>query len=50
MSESHALEPYFTTTALQWIADGPYVLNLQVAPFMIDAAPSRPILLPLLPT
>lgn len=31
------------------IADGPYLLNLQVAPFMIDAAPSRPILLPLTP-
>jgi arylformamidase len=31
------------------IADGPYLLNLQVAPFAIDAAPSRPILLPLLP-
>ena len=29
------------------IADGAYLLNLQVAPFMIDAAPSRPILLPL---
>jgi arylformamidase len=26
------------------IADGPYLLNLQVAPFMTDAAPSRPIL------
>jgi arylformamidase len=31
------------------IADGAYLLNLQVAPFMIDAAPSRPILLPLSP-
>jgi kynurenine formamidase len=31
------------------IADGWYVLNLQLAPFMADAAPSRPILLPLLP-
>jgi hypothetical protein len=31
------------------IADGPYLLNLQVAPFVIDAAPSRPILLPLSP-
>lgn len=29
------------------VVDGPYLLNLQVAPFMIDAAPSRPILLPL---
>ncbi len=31
------------------VADGVYLLNLQVAPFMIDAAPSRPILLPLSP-
>jgi arylformamidase len=31
------------------IADGPYLLNLQVAPFVADAAPSRPILFPLLP-
>ena len=31
------------------VADGPYLLNLQVAPFVIDAAPSRPILLPLTP-
>lgn len=31
------------------VADGPYMLNLQVAPFMIDAAPSRPVLLPLSP-
>jgi arylformamidase len=29
------------------IADGPYLLNLQVAPFATDAAPSRPILMPL---
>jgi arylformamidase len=32
------------------IADGQYLLNLQVAPFVTDAAPSRPILFPLLPT
>jgi kynurenine formamidase len=31
------------------IADGVYLLNLQVAPFVADAAPSRPILLPLEP-
>lgn len=31
------------------VTDGPYLLNLQVAPFVIDAAPSRPILLPLSP-
>jgi hypothetical protein len=29
------------------IPDGPYLLNLQVAPFVADAAPSRPILYPL---
>ncbi len=29
------------------IADGPYLLNLQIAPFMSDAAPSRPLLYPL---
>jgi arylformamidase len=32
------------------IVDGAYLLNLQVAPFVTDAAPSRPILFPLLPT
>jgi hypothetical protein len=32
------------------IADGHYLLNLQVAPFVADAAPSRPILLPLTPS
>ena len=31
------------------VADGAYLLNLQVPPFMSDAAPSRPILLPLTP-
>lgn len=31
------------------VADGPYLLNLQIPPFMSDAAPSRPILLPLTP-
>jgi arylformamidase len=31
------------------IADGEYLLNLQIAPFMTDAAPSRPILLSLEP-
>lgn len=30
------------------IADGLYVLNLQVPPFMLDAAPSRPILFPVM--
>jgi kynurenine formamidase len=32
------------------IADGWYVLNLQIAPFLADAAPSRPLLMPLLPS
>jgi kynurenine formamidase len=31
------------------VSDGSYLLNLQVAPFVMDAAPSRPILLPLSP-
>ena len=31
------------------VPDGAYLLNLQVPPFMIDAAPSRPVLLPLSP-
>jgi kynurenine formamidase len=31
------------------VADGMYLLNLQVAPFMADAAPSRPVLYPLIP-
>jgi hypothetical protein len=29
------------------VADGSYLLNLQIAPFLADAAPSRPILYPL---
>jgi arylformamidase len=29
------------------VADGHYLLNLQVAPFTVDAAPSRPILYPM---
>ena len=35
---------------LDSIPDGQYLLNLQVAPFVADAAPSRPVLLPLLPS
>lgn len=42
-----------TITELAFIDDsvaaGPYLLNLQVAPFEADAAPSRPIVLPLTP-
>jgi kynurenine formamidase len=48
---AHALRRSATVTELAFIedgiADGPYLLNLQVAPFVADAAPSRPILLPL---
>ena len=32
----------------QGIVDGPYLLNLQVAPLDLDAAPSRPVVYPLL--
>jgi arylformamidase len=43
--------PDATITELAYIADsivdGPYLLNLQVAPFASDAAPSRPVLFPL---
>lgn len=48
-----ATRPNATVTELAYIAndipDGRYLLNLQVAPFVADAAPSRPILLPLTP-
>jgi arylformamidase len=50
-SAATATRPNATITEMAYIddsvADGPYLLNLQVAPFVIDAAPSRPILLPL---
>lgn len=49
-----AARPYATVTELAYVpntvADGHYLLNLQIAPFTADAAPSRPILLPLQPT
>ena len=52
-SAEHAKRPSATVTELAFIddsiADGQYLLNLQVAPFVADAAPSRPILLPLTP-
>ncbi|MFT4926833.1 MAG: arylformamidase [Phenylobacterium sp.] len=32
------------------ISDGLYLLNLQIAPFELDAAPSRPMLIPLSPS
>jgi kynurenine formamidase len=47
-----AMRPNATITELAYIdsaiADGLYLLNLQVAPFSADAAPSRPILYPVL--
>jgi arylformamidase len=51
---AQATRPNATVTELAFIedsiADGQYLLNLQVAPFVADAAPSRPILLPLTPS
>lgn len=51
---AQATRPQATITELAYIddavADGAYLLNLQVAPFQADAAPSRPLLLPLLPS
>lgn len=48
-----ALRGQCTITELAYIddsiADGTYLLNLQVPPFAADAAPSRPILYPLKP-
>lgn len=53
-SAAQASRPTATVTELAFIddsiADGHYLLNLQVAPFVADAAPSRPILLPLTPS
>lgn len=50
-SAAQAQRPGATITELAYvddtIADGFYLLNLQVAPFDADAAPSRPILYPL---
>ena len=48
-----ATRPTATITELAYIddaiEDGLYVLNLQIPPFDSDAAPSRPLLLPLIP-
>ena len=45
--------PHATVTELAYVpdrlADGPYLLNLQIAPFVADAAPSRPLLYPVVP-
>ena len=52
-SAASATREHATITEMAFIddaiLDGPYLLNLQVAPFVIDAAPSRPILLALSP-
>jgi len=49
----HATRAHATITEFAYIddgiIDGPYLLNLQVAPFAADAAPSRPFLMRLLP-
>jgi arylformamidase len=49
----HATRAHATITELAYIddaiVDGPYLLNLQVAPFEADAAPSRPFLMRLVP-
>jgi kynurenine formamidase len=51
ISVMQATRPQATVTELAFIpdsvADGLYLLNLQVAPFVTDAAPSRPLLYPL---
>ncbi|PZN32735.1 MAG: hypothetical protein DIU71_06805 [Proteobacteria bacterium] len=48
---SHATRSNATITELAYIdaaiPDGLYLLNLQVAPFVADAAPSRPVIFPL---
>lgn len=53
ISAATATRKHATITEMAFIdstiADGPYLLNLQVAPFVTDAAPSRPILFPMLP-
>jgi hypothetical protein len=47
----HATRAHATVTELAYIddaiSDGLYLLNLQVAPFNADAAPSRPFLIEL---
>lgn len=49
----HATRAHATITEMAYIddaiVDGPYLLNLQVAPFAADAAPSRPFLMRLIP-
>lgn len=49
--EQRIARPQATVTELAYIpdtvVDGAYLLNLQIAPFVADAAPSRPLLYPL---
>mgnify|MGYP006276551747 CR=1 FL=1 len=49
----HASRPHATITELIYVPDslldGLYLLNLQIAPFLADAAPSRPLVYPVLP-
>jgi len=49
---NQALRAHATITELIYVADqivdGAYLLSLQLAPFVADATPSRPLLLPLL--
>jgi kynurenine formamidase len=49
---ANARRPHATITELIFVAnqivDGPYLLSLQLAPFVADATPSRPLLLPLI--
>jgi len=48
-----ARRPHASITELAWIAaeiaDGYYLLDLQIPPFVTDAAPSRPLLFPVHP-
>jgi hypothetical protein len=48
-----ARRPGASITELAWIgpevADGYYLLDLQIPPFVTDAAPSRPLLYPVEP-
>lgn len=52
-SDTRIARPHASVTELAYVADdipdGLYVLNLQIAPFVADAAPSRPVLYPMVP-
>jgi kynurenine formamidase len=50
IQESHALRTVTEMIfAANEVVDGLYVLNLQIAPFLGDATPSRPLVFPILP-